>query len=113
MATVYGKRLVNYAASHHHETQAALRKENRGVTSRAKSNLARADATHRITLSGYFPASIESSDDGVDHFTSLLAPNAMALEFGHAPSGVFEGTDTKPPDAEYILIRAAIGGAVS
>ncbi|AEJ92335.1 tail completion or Neck1 protein [Mycobacterium phage DroogsArmy] len=42
-----------------------------------------------------------------DAFFSLIAPNPKAIEFGHDPSGVFAGTDTKSPEGLYILYRAA------
>lgn len=108
MAKVYAN--ANGAAAKHKETRDALRRENRMVEGRARSNLAQANDTSRITLEGYFPAGIETAEDGTDMFTILHAPNAMALEFGHEPSGFFAGTDTKPPDPEYILTRAAYGG---
>jgi hypothetical protein len=113
MAKVYAN--ANEAAARHVDTHRALKKERDGVTRRAKANLARANKTHRITPEGYFPAEIEETENAtlVDYYTVLHAPNAMALEFGHEPSGFFKGTDTKPPAAEYILTRAAIGGAVS
>lgn len=111
MATVY--KSATRAAARHVETRRKVRSVNSGVTRRAQDNLAKANTTHRVTPEGYFPAEIESSEHDVDCFTTLHAPNAMALEFGHDPSGVFKGTDTKPPEAEYILIRAAIGGTVS
>lgn len=108
MADVYP--IANEAAARHRETKAALRRENRMLSGRARSNLAQANDTQRITLTGYFPAYIDTAEQDVDMYTILHAPNAMALEFGHEPSGFFEGTDTKPPDPEYILIRAAYGG---
>ena len=113
MAKVYPN--ANGAAARHVETHRTCRKVRDNVTTRAKENLAEANKTSRITKTGYFPAEIEETENSsmVDYYTVLHAPNAMALEFGHAPSGVFEGTDTKPPDAEYILTRAAIGGAPS
>lgn len=111
MATVYPN--ANGAARRHVDTRKAVKKERDAVTRRARSNLARANKTSRITPEGYFPAKIEEVDESPVFWTVLHAPNAMALEFGHAPSGWFAGTDTKPPDAEYILTRAAIGGAVS
>lgn len=104
---------ANEAAARHVDTQAKCRKVNAGITRRARTNLARAKTTSRITLEGYFPAEIENLEGDIDHYTNLHAPNAMALEFGHSPSGFFAGTDTKPPAATYILIRAAIGGSVS
>ena len=48
-----------------------------------------------------------AKDSTTDWFVSLHAPNPIALEYGHEPSGVFEGTDTKAPDGLYILHRAA------
>lgn len=108
MAKVYAN--ANEAAARHVETKRALRRENRMVMGRARSNLAAANATQRVTPSGYFPATIDDAEHDVDMFTMLTAPNAMALEFGHEPSGVFAGTDTKPPDPQYILTRAAYGG---
>ncbi|AIS73784.1 hypothetical protein SEA_SEMPERFI_23 [Mycobacterium phage SemperFi] len=111
MATVYAK--ANKVAARAAETRREVKKVRDGVTGRAKRNLAQANKTSRITETGYFPANISEQDGDVDFHTILNAPNALALEFGHAPSGFFEGTDTKPPDAEYILTRAAIGGVVS
>lgn len=46
-----------------------------------------------------------------DAWFSLEGSNAMALEFGHAPSGYFAGTPTRAPAATYILTGA--GHAVS
>uniref|UniRef100_A0AAU8GRG7 Head-to-tail connector protein n=1 Tax=Mycobacterium phage BabyBack TaxID=3158877 RepID=A0AAU8GRG7_9CAUD len=111
MARVYAN--ANKTAARHVDTRREVKKVRDGVTRRAKRNLAEADKTSRITLAGYFPASITEQDGDVDFHTILNAPNAFALEFGHAPSGFFAGTDTKPPDPEYILTRAAIGGTVS
>lgn len=108
MAHVYAN--ANSAAAHHVDTRRAVRRVNRDVAGRARANLAAANKTSRITPEGYFPAEIETAEHDLDCFTMLHAPNAMALEFGHQPSGFFAGTDTKPPDPEYILTRAAYGG---
>lgn len=43
-----------------------------------------------------------------DAWFSLEGSNAMALEFGHNPSGVFGGTNTAAPEATYILTGAGI-----
>lgn len=51
--------------------------------------------------------SAQRDPDGVDARFSLHAPDALAEEYGHDPSGVFAGTDTKPPDGLFILTRAA------
>lgn len=53
--------------------------------------------------------SAERDPGGVDSRFSLHAPNALAIEYGHDPSGVFAGTDTKSPDGLFILTRAAYG----
>lgn len=108
MAHVYKN--ANSVAARCSETKRAVRRENRMVRGRARENLAAANSTSRITLEGYFPARIDDAEHDVDCFTILVAPNAMALEFGHAPSGRFAGTDTKSPDPTYILTRAAYGG---
>lgn len=112
MARVYA--IANEAAARHVDTKKAVRRENRMVNGRARSNLAAANASSRITPEGYFPAEIESAEHDVDCYTILHAPNAMALEFGHSPSGVFDperyGRLTKAPDPTYILTRAALGG---
>ena len=104
---------ANETAARHVDAQKACRRINRGVTRRAKINLARANKTSRITPAGYFKAFISSEERDIDHYTMLTAPNAVALEFGHDPSGWFAGTKTKAPEPTYILTRAAIGGIVS
>jgi len=101
---------ANEAAAKHVDTRRAVRRENRMVMGRARANLAAQNQHQRITPKGYFPAFIDGADDGVDSLTILFAPNAVALEFGHSPSGFFGGTDTKPPEPTYILTRAALGG---
>lgn len=113
MAVVVYKN-ANKAAAWHVDTISAVRKVSKRTSILARLNLAGANATTRITPSGYFPATIEdetgASRWGYTEWVILQAPNAMALEFGHQPSGVFAGTDTKPPDGEYILTKAAYGG---
>jgi len=112
MATVYAN--ANEAAARHVETHAAVARHNEKVTAAAKANLAATKHTPRLAEAKdsadiYFPAEIESSEHDVDCFTTLHAPDAMALEFGHAPSGYFKGTKTRPPAGTYILTRAAFG----
>lgn len=51
-----------------------------------------------------------SERDYPDALFSLHAPNAVAIEYGHHPSGVFAGTDTEAPEGLYILHRA--GGLI-
>ncbi|ALA48129.1 tail completion or Neck1 protein [Mycobacterium phage Phlei] len=94
-------------AKRHVKVKANVAAQNGKVAAKARRNLAAQNKTTRITPSGYFPAEIETDTDGVNHYTSLHAPNAMALEFGHQPSGKFAGTDTKAPEETLILTRAA------
>lgn len=112
MAQVYAR--ANKAAAYHVDTRRRVRQENRRLYDRARRNLNQANSTHRITLDGYFPAYIETAEHGPDCFTILNAPNAMALEFGHAPSGFFAperfGKETKAPFPTFILTQAAYGG---
>ena len=108
MARVYAN--ANRAAAWHVDTQEALRRENRALARRARKNLAAANTTSRITAEGYFPAEIETDEVGPDMHTILHAPNAMALEFGHSPSGFFAGKDVKDSAPAHILTKAAYGG---
>lgn len=123
MAKVYGKKLVNGAAAHHGETQRALRRLTRDTEGRAKANLSEARGStrwHKIFGPGHLTWIDSTQSSGkygdIDYLVTLHAPNAMAIEFGHDPSGVFgpDGMyghlDTKAPDPLYILIRAALGG---
>ncbi len=104
---------MNIVVSHLSTTKAAVRREARLIEGKARANLAAANETSRITPKDYFPAYIDADEGDVDCYVNLHAPNAMALEFGHAPSGVF-GPDgryghikTKPPEGRYIVSRAA------
>ena len=51
----------------------------------------------------------DKAEDGEppDWLVKLHAPNPIAVEFGHQPSGWFAGTDTHAPDGLYILYKAA------
>jgi hypothetical protein len=108
-----GRREINFIVSHHAVTQASIHEHADAIEARAEANLADANATHRITPKGYFPAFIDKTDATPDMFVNLNAPDAPALEFGHAPSGVFGPggalghLDTKAPEGRYILSRAA------
>ena len=116
------------SAARHVKTRRGVRKVRDGVTRRATKNLEMADNTSRITDKDYFPATIQEAESTKnDHercYTILHAPNAVALEFGHAPSGAFGpmtdagvpgrfyGSQTKDTPAQYILTRAALGAAL-
>lgn len=70
----------------------------------------RATTTHKkiVGPDGLVSISKEpAKDNNTDWFVSLHAPNPVALEYGHEPSGIFAGTDTHAPDGLYILHRAA------
>lgn len=119
MAYVYLN--ANDVAAHHVDTRAAVKRQNEKVSKAATENLAATKHTPRIAKAkdpadAYFPARIETEEHDVDFYTILHAPNAFALEFGHAPSGFFDPDKgrgpTKPPAAEYILTRAADGGFI-
>lgn len=113
-----GQKAMNTVVSHHSETHAAIHKETGELETRAKANLDGARSStrwHKIFGPGHLTDVTKSFGD-VDGFVNLEAPNPMAIEFGHAPSGVF-GPDgslghihTKAPDGLYILTRAAHGG---
>lgn len=114
MAKVYAN--ANEAAARHVETRRETSKQRAMVEVKAITNLAMTEHTPRITgvndpADTYFPAEIETADGDIDLYVVLHAPNAMALEFGHAPSGYFKDIPSRPPAAEYILTRAAYGGS--
>ena len=104
---------MNRVISHLPGVKASVRAENQEIASRARGYLAAANATQRITPKGYFPAYITTEEGDVDCFTILHAPNAVALEFGHAPSGVFgpggalAHVKSKAPEGLYIVSHAA------
>lgn len=106
---IYSNTLCNWAASHHVETQTALRRLTREVEGRARGNLAAVRAStgwHKIHGPDHLTR-VTAESGGVDHYVILEAPNPMAIEFGHAPSGVFAGTPTRAPHGLYILTAAA------
>lgn len=121
MAKVYGRKLVNGAAAHHVETQTALRRLTREVEGKARANLAKARASGwtKIAdpdgLTKIGSAQGEGKYGAVDYVVYMEAykQGAMAIEFGHAPSGVFgpggqmSHIKTKAPHGLYILSRAA------
>ena len=43
-----------------------------------------------------------------DYHVSMVAPNAVAIEYGHSPSGIFDGTKTKAPAGLYIMTKTHI-----
>lgn len=110
-----GQKAMNRVISHQSEVKRAVNKKGRSVEQKARGNLARARAStkwSKIIGPGHLTF-ISSSETGTDYLIHLNAPNAMAIEFGHSPSGIF-GPDgslghiqSKAPEGLYILIRAA------
>ena len=74
------------------------------------SNLetARATTTHHKIYGPDHLTHTDARRDGPDAEFALLAPNALAIEYGHDPSGVFAGTDTESPEGLYIITRAML-----
>lgn len=106
---IYSNKLCNWAASHHVETQNAIRSTVRTVERRAEANLAAVRAStgwEKIHGPSHL-TSIGSMMSTPDGWVYMQAPNPMAIEFGHAPSGVFAGTATRAPHGLYILTSAA------
>lgn len=119
---LYHPEFVNGAAAHNGETQRAVRDLKDEVETNASRNLTSARATtgwekiadpeHQTKI---------GSDRGVGKYGAVdyivwmeaYKQGAMALEFGHAPSGVFgpggkyADVVTRAPHGLYILTRAA------
>ena len=121
---LYGRKLINGAAARHVDTQKALRRLTREVENRARGNLAEARATtqwdkiadpsHMTSIGAAQETSAKYGS--IDYYVYMEAykQGAMALEFGHAPSGVFgpggslSHIVTRAPHGLYILTRAAM-----
>lgn len=117
MVNLIGQKAMNIVVSHHEDTNAAIHKETGELEIRAKANLSEARSStrwHKIHGPDHLTQVTKSFGD-VDGFVNLEAPNPMAIEFGHSPSGVFGPggslghIKTKAPDGLYILTRAAHG----
>ncbi|ASZ75453.1 tail completion or Neck1 protein [Mycobacterium phage Kimona] len=109
MAKLIGRRSLNAIVANLDGVGDALWEEAQDGEDRAAANLAYVRATtphHKIFGPDHLTYTSAERGD-VDSFFSLNAPNALAIEFGHDPSGVFAGTDTKPPEGLYILMKAA------
>ena len=115
MVKLIGQKAMNLVVSHLDEVRDAVWDEAKKVERRAEINLAQARASTRWEKI-YGPdhlTRVSASRGDVDSFANLEAPNAMAIEFGHQPSGVFGPggrygyLDTKAPEGLYILTKAA------
>ena len=109
MVDLIPQKAMNEKVSHLHEVNAAVKREAEAVADAAKAELAAVRATthwHKIIGPDHLTW-VDSSDGEVDAYATLHAPNAVAIEYGHSPSGFFAGTRTKSPEGLYILNRAA------
>jgi hypothetical protein len=115
MARLIPRKALNHVVAHLEEVNAAIHKETNKVEVRAQTNLSEARAStrwHKIFGPGHL-TKVDADFGEVDGFVNLHAPNPMAIEFGHQPSGVFgpDGKyghlDTKSPDGLYILTKAS------
>jgi hypothetical protein len=106
---IYSDKICNKAASHHVKSRAAVRRETGAIEKRAEKNLASARASSET--SKYFgidhQTKITSEQHHIDGYVSIEGPGAIAIEFGHKPSGVFKGKNVKSSQGLYILSRAA------
>lgn len=109
MAKLIGRRSLNAIVANLPGVADATWEEAKDGESRAKANLAmvRASTPHHKIFGPDHLTWISSERAYPDALFSLNAPNALAIEFGHDPSGVFANTDTKSPEGLYILMRAA------
>lgn len=109
MARLIGLEAMNRVVSHLDEVKDEVHKHAKEVGEKAAANLEAArGSTHWHKIHGPDGLTKTSVTKGeVDSFVNLEAPNAMAIEFGHHPSGVFAGTDTKSPEGLYILGKAS------
>ena len=115
MPKLISNKAMNTVVSHLDKVTRRVREEAKGVEEAAKAGLEEVRGTtkwHKI----YGPAhltSVSSSHGDVDAFANLHAPNPMAIEFGHQPSGVFGPggqyghLETKAPEGLYILHKAS------
>lgn len=115
MVKLIGERALNLVITGLPGVRGKMREEASAVADAAKAGLEEARASTRwfkIIGPGHLTF-VDTSHGDVDAFANLHAPNPMAIEFGHEPSGVFgpggryAGTKTKAPEGLYILHRAA------
>ncbi|AFQ97331.1 tail completion or Neck1 protein [Mycobacterium phage Rebeuca] len=113
MAHLLPRQVLNGIVARLPEVRQAIRRETREVENRAEQNLARARAstTHEKIIGPGHLTSIGSYMEEIDGIAHMDAPNPIAIEFGHGPSGYFDpdkyGKVTKAPHGLYILTRAA------
>lgn len=115
MVELISEKAMNTVVSHLGEVKGKVHDEARGIAEAAKAILEEARAStrwHKIIGPSHL-TNVDSSQGEVDAFANLNAPNPMAIEFGHDPSGVFGpggrygDTKTKAPEGLYILHKAS------
>ncbi|MGZ3380401.1 MAG: DUF5403 family protein [Isosphaeraceae bacterium] len=123
MVFLIGEKAMNGIVAHLDEVESAVHREAEEIGERAKANLEAARGTthwHKIHPETSPPhqtsVKVEKGTDPAhteDSFVFLEGLNPMAIEFGHAPSGVFGPggelghLQTKAPHGLYILTGAA------
>lgn len=106
----YGESGMNRIVAHIEGVKANVHEHAEKVAAKATASLAEAAARARpIYEHGHHD--ISTQQDDVDSLVVMGGPDAMAVEFGHAPSGYFApekyGKVTKAPQGLYILTSAA------
>ena len=102
-----GQKAMNRVVAHLGEVKDEVHDhaKQKGQSTEAELSAARASTRwHKIHGPDHL-TKVSVTRGEVDSFVNLEAPNAMAIEYGHQPSGVFSGTNTKSPDGLYILNR--------
>ena len=105
----YSRKGLNAIIAHMPGVRDEVHDEAKDIGRKAEGNLAAARAStgwHKIHGPDHLTR-VTVTQGEVDSFANLEAPSPESIEFGHAPSGVFEGTDTRAPHGLYILTGAA------
>lgn len=108
MATIYYSRKgLNTVIAHMDGVKDAVHDAAKDGGRKADARLSAARAStrwHKIYGPDHL-TKVTVSRGEVDSFVNLEAPSPESIEYGHSPSGVFEGTDTKSPEGLYILTK--------
>ncbi|MGW6624205.1 DUF5403 family protein [Nocardia sp. NPDC055002] len=102
MARLIGDKAMNQVVSHLEGVKGSVAEKALAVGEIAEANLLQ----HR-KVTNRTNHEIDVSQGDVDSFVSLEGPAPLSVEFGHQPSGAFEGSDTRPPAGLYIITGAA------
>lgn len=109
MVKLIGQTALDTVVAHQPGVYRHIETEAKKVEEKAKILLESARATthwHKMLGPGHL-TSISMEHHEVDAYINLNAPNPMGIEYGHFPSGYYEGTNTKSPHGLYILNGAA------